>query len=236
MYGSLGIRLRDDASPRVVLPRPLAARTTQPRAVLPRPGRHARTRPRRAERATRAFHRTLPAGRDLSVDIRRTPGASTYACLIDHINASVVIETAEIGDDVQLYHALTLGGTSWTKGRHELRDIGGLGAGAKCSGTCAVTTTHAAIGAGARVFAISVVVQDVPEGMTCCGIPGPVVVVRETQRPLAHGIDLDHHLMPDPVGKAIACLIDHINRIEARLEATRRRRPRAPPPPIRPRR
>jgi serine O-acetyltransferase len=51
------------------------------------------------------------------------------------------------------------------------------------------------------------------------GIPGRIVRPDAQAHLSAHGIDLEHHLMPDPVGKAIACLIDHINRIEARLEA-----------------
>ena len=57
--------------------------------------------------------------------------------------------------------------------------------------------------------------------------PGPWMA-----RLAAHGIDLDHHLMPDPVGKAIACLIDHINRIEARLEAHAAEEATRPAPPL----
>jgi hypothetical protein len=37
------------------------------------------------------------------------------------------------------------------------------------------------------------------------------------RRIAAHGIDLDHHLMPDPVGKAVACLLERITRLEAQL-------------------
>ncbi|XHO83185.1 serine O-acetyltransferase [Azospirillum sp. A29] len=138
---------------------------------------------------------------------------------IDHGAGVVVGETAEIGDDVTLYHGVTLGGTSWTKGkRHPTLSDGVLvGAGAKILGPITV-------GANARVGANSVVTKPVPPGMTVVGIPGRVVrpeAYRKLSDPhLAnHGIDLEHHLMPDPVGKAIACLIDHINRIEARLEA-----------------
>ncbi|WP_428846395.1 serine O-acetyltransferase [Azospirillum sp. A26] len=138
---------------------------------------------------------------------------------IDHGAGVVIGETAEIGDDVTLYHGVTLGGTSWTKGKRHPTLMDGVlvGAGAKILGPIIV-------GANARVGANSVVTKPVPEGMTVVGIPGRVVRP-EAYRKLSdphlsnHGIDLEHHLMPDPVGKAIACLIDHINRIEARLEA-----------------
>ncbi len=148
-----------------------------------------------------------------NIDIH--PGATIgHRFFIDHGAGVVIGETAEVGDDVTLYHGVTLGGTSWNKGkRHPTLGDGVLvGSGAKILGPITV-------GAGCRVGANSVVTKDVPDGMTVVGIPGRVVRA-ETQRHLAaHGIDLDHHLMPDPVGKAIACLIDHINRIEARLEA-----------------
>ncbi|WP_035693979.1 serine O-acetyltransferase [Azospirillum halopraeferens] len=147
-----------------------------------------------------------------NVDIH--PGARIgRRFFIDHGACVVVGETAEIGDDVTLYHGVTLGGTSWNKGkRHPTLGDGVLvGAGAKILGPITV-------GRGARVGANSVVVKDVPDGMTVVGIPGRVVRAA-AGRGAEQGIDLDHHLMPDPVGKAIACLIDHINRIESRLEA-----------------
>ncbi|MGQ9371335.1 serine O-acetyltransferase [Azospirillum sp. ST 5-10] len=147
-----------------------------------------------------------------NVDIH--PGARIgRRFFIDHGACVVIGETAEVGDDVTLYHGVTLGGTSWNRGkRHPTLGDGVLvGSGAKILGPITV-------GRGARVGANSVVTKDVPDGMTVVGIPGRVV--RPTPKALPqHGIDLDHHLMPDPVGKAIACLIDHINRIEARLEA-----------------
>ncbi|AWK87329.1 serine O-acetyltransferase [Azospirillum thermophilum] len=148
-----------------------------------------------------------------NIDIH--PGATIgRRFFIDHGAGVVIGETAEVGDDVTLYHGVTLGGTSWTKGKRHptLKDGVLVGAGAKILGPITV-------GANARVGANSVVTKSVPEGMTVVGIPGRVVRP-EAQRSLsAHGIDLEHHLMPDPVGKAIACLIEHINRIEARLEA-----------------
>ena len=73
-----------------------------------------------------------------------------------------------------------------------------------------------AVGHSARVGANSVVIQDVPTGMTVVGIPGRVVLPA-SQRTTRQGIDLDHHLMPDPVGKAISCLLDRIAHLEKQL-------------------
>uniref|UniRef100_UPI0037C160D2 serine O-acetyltransferase n=1 Tax=Azospirillum agricola TaxID=1720247 RepID=UPI0037C160D2 len=152
-----------------------------------------------------------------NIDIH--PGATIgRRFFIDHGAGVVIGETAEVGDDVTLYHGVTLGGTSWTKGkRHPTLEDGVLvGAGAKVLGPITV-------GPNARVGANSVVTKSVPGGMTVVGIPGRIVRPETQSQPQsqlgAHGIDLEHHLMPDPVGKAIACLIDHINRIEERLEA-----------------
>ncbi|MFC5356715.1 serine O-acetyltransferase [Azospirillum himalayense] len=161
-----------------------------------------------------------------NIDIH--PGATIgRRFFIDHGAGVVIGETAEVGDDVTLYHGVTLGGTSWTKGkRHPTLGDGVLvGSGAKILGPITV-------GAQCRVGANSVVTKDVPEGMTVVGIPGRVVRPDTQRRLAAHGIDLDHHLMPDPVGKAIACLIDHINRIEARLEAHAAEEAMRPAPPL----
>ncbi|HZU65325.1 MAG TPA: serine O-acetyltransferase [Novosphingobium sp.] len=131
---------------------------------------------------------------------------------IDHGAGVVIGETAEIGDDVTLYHGVTLGGTSWQGGkRHPTLGDGVLvGCGAKILGPIGV-------GAGARVGANSVVIEDVPPGMTVVGIPGRVVRAPRERRRIGERIDLDHHLMPDPVGTAIAELIDRIDFLEARL-------------------
>lgn len=148
-----------------------------------------------------------------NVDIH--PGATIGPrFFIDHGACVVIGETAEVGKDVTLYHGVTLGGTSWNKGkRHPTLEDGVLvGAGAKILGPIT-------IGANARVGANSVVVADVPEGCTVVGIPGKVVKLREAGHVNPHGIDLDHHLIPDPVGKAIACLLDRIDQLEKKLEA-----------------
>ena len=116
------------------------------------------------------------------------------------------------GDNVTIYQCVTLGGTSWNPGkRHPTLGHGVVvGAGAKILGPITV-------GDGARVAANSVVIEAVPQGATVVGIPGKVVKVKEAGRLNPYGIDLDHHLIPDPVGKAIACLLSRIDALEDRL-------------------
>ena len=142
------------------------------------------------------------------------PGATIgWRFFIDHGAGVVVGETAEIGDDVTLYHGVTLGGVSWNKGKRHptLGNDVVVGAGAKILGPIEV-------GKGARVGANSVVIAPVPEGQTVVGIPGKVVrsrAVTDDQR--IDGIDLNHHLMPDPVAEAVACLLDRIRQLEDRV-------------------
>jgi len=147
-----------------------------------------------------------------NIDIH--PGATIgRRFFIDHGAGVVIGETAEIGDDVTLYHGVTLGGTSWNKGKRHptLKDGVMVGAGAKILGPIT-------IGMQARVGANSVVVRDVPDGQTVVGIPGKVVQVREAGVLNPYGIDLNHHLIPDPVGKAISCLMDRMSDLEKRLQ------------------
>ena len=153
-----------------------------------------------------------------NVDIH--PGARIgRRFFIDHGAGVVIGETAEIGDDVTLYHGVTLGGTSWNKGkRHPTVDHGAvIGAGAKVLGPIR-------IGAGSRVGANSVVVKDVPPGCTVVGVPGRVIPRRADAAAGAHpdgAIALDHHLLPDPVAKSIACLLGRIDALEAQVRQLR---------------
>lgn len=147
-----------------------------------------------------------------NVDIH--PGATIgRRFFIDHGAGVVIGETAIIGEDVTLYHGVTLGGTSWKPGkRHPTLESGVLvGAGAKILGPITV-------GRGARVGANSVVIEDVPPGMTVVGIPGKVVKDARERRLIGGRIDLEHHLMPDPVGEAVSALIDRIGFLEARVD------------------
>jgi serine O-acetyltransferase len=161
-------------------------------------------------------------GRTLTnVDIH--PGATIgRRFFIDHGAGVVIGETAEVGDDVTLYHGVTLGGTSWNKGKRHPTLASGVvvGAGAKILGPIS-------IGERVRVGANSVVVKDVPADRTVVGVPGRIVDTRAgSQRP-ENGISLDHNLLPDPVAKSIACLIERIEMLEKELAEVRNE----PPPP-----
>src|SRR5487761_2202731 len=142
------------------------------------------------------------------------PGATIgRRFFIDHGAGVVIGETAEIGDDVTLYHGVTLGGTTWNKGKRHptLGDGVVVGAGAKILG--AIT-----LGEQVRVGANSVVVKDVPAHRTVIGIPGKIVLrTEEATADNIYGINLDHHLIPDPVGRAIACLMERIEVLEGKL-------------------
>lgn len=193
-----------------------AARSTF-EIVLTYPGVHAVIWYRLAHRLWQADVR-FPArvlswlGRFLTnVDIH--PGATIgRRFFIDHGAGVVIGETAEVGNDVTLYHGVTLGGTSWSPGkRHPTLEDGVLvGAGAKILGPITV-------GAGSRVGANSVVVDAVPPGMTVVGIPGRVVRDPADRRRGDGRIDLEHHLIPDPVGDALGRLLDRIEFLEARV-------------------
>lgn len=145
------------------------------------------------------------------------PGASIgRRFFIDHGCGVVIGETAVVGNDVTLYHGVTLGGVSWNPGKRHptLCDGVMVGAGAKILGPVVV-------GAQARVGANSVVIHDIPARMTVVGIPGRVVLPDNARRQPQQGIDLDHHLMPDPVGKAVTALLDRIDQLEHTLAAMR---------------
>jgi len=205
---------------RCVFQRDPAARSRM-EVLLTYPGVHAVAWQRVAHRLWRADWRF--SARILSFMVRMFtqidihPGAVLgRRFFIDHGCGVVIGETAEIGDDVTLYHGVTLGGTSWNGGkRHPTLKSGVVvGAGAKILGPIE-------IGRNVRVGANSVVIENVPDGMTVVGIPGRTVLPADMRRVTEHGIDLDHHLMPDPVGKAIECLLQRIAVLEKQLGTTR---------------
>jgi serine O-acetyltransferase len=124
------------------------------------------------------------------------PGATIgRRFFIDHGMGVVIGETAEIGNDVLMYHQVTLGGTSLEKKKRHptIHDHVVIGAGAKLLGAFEVGE-HAKIGAG------SVVIKAVPPGATVVGIPGKVVE-EKAPRP---DVDLEHAALPDPVAEAIS--------------------------------
>jgi serine O-acetyltransferase len=137
-------------------------------------------------------------------------------CFIDHGMGVVIGETAEIGADVTLYHGVTLGGTSWAKGKRHptLGDRVVVGAGAKILG--AIT-----IGADSRIGANAVVVKSVPANSVVVGVPGQIV-----QRSLPHTAadkpDLEHGQIPDVIAAKLIALTARIEALEGRAEGGRR--------------
>jgi serine O-acetyltransferase len=129
---------------------------------------------------------------------------------IDHGMGVVVGETAVIGDDCTLYHGVTLGGTSWNKGkRHPTLGKGVvIGAGAKILGPIM-------IGEGAKIGSNAVVVKDVPPGATAIGIPARILDTEQAKKRAetaekmgfsAYAISQD---MNDPIVQAIHAILDH---------------------------
>jgi serine O-acetyltransferase len=147
------------------------------------------------------------------------PGATIgRRFFIDHGMGVVIGETAEIGDDVTLYHGVTLGGTTWTRGkRHPTLGNGVVvGAGAKLLGPIIV-------GDYAKVGSNAVVVKDVPPGATAVGIPARVIMAELDQAREAHAAKLGFSAYglssrdDDPVAQAIRGLTDHTAELEARI-------------------
>jgi len=150
------------------------------------------------------------------------PGATIgRRFFIDHGMGVVIGETAEIGDDVTLYHGVTLGGTSWNAGKRHptLEDGVVVGAGAKILGPIR-------IGKNARVGSNSVVVKEVPAEATVVGIPGRVVnapaIDKDQKRSkMAQKFGFDAYAVspdnPDPVANAIGTMLDHISIMDEKL-------------------
>ncbi|CEP37615.1 MULTISPECIES: serine O-acetyltransferase [Halomonadaceae] len=158
------------------------------------------------------------------------PGATIgRRFFIDHGMGVVIGETALVGDNVTLYQGVTLGGTSWSKGKRHptLGDGVIVGAGAKILGPFTV-------GAGAKIGSNAVVTKEVPPGSTVVGIPGKIVKradpdveealdVDPARREAicqkfgfdAYGVSQD---MPDPVARSMQAMLDHMHAVDERIE------------------
>ena len=214
-------RIREDI--RCVFDRDPAARTVW-EVMTCYPGFHALTLHRLAHACWRAGFKWL--GRLVShisrflTGIEIHPGATIgRRVFIDHGMGVVIGETATIGDDVTIYHGVTLGGTSWNKGKRHptLEDGVVVGAGAKVLGPITIA-------AGARVGSNAVVTKAVPAGATAVGNPARVVDRSEESRQRqaqaeklgfsAYAVALDQD---DPLSKAIHGLLDHAAETDRRL-------------------
>lgn len=195
------------------------ARPSWPEVIFSYPGLHAVLWHRLAHRlwtlGLRGFGRfTSHLGRMLT-GIEIHPGAKIGRRLfIDHGMGVVIGETATIGDDVTIYHGVTLGGLSLKAGKRHPDVLDGaiLGAGAQVLGPITV-------GRGARVGANAVAVASVPDGTTVVGIPArcsgpdcPDVVT------VGYGLPAQEI---DPVGERLAALESEMRALRVTLEQRR---------------
>jgi serine O-acetyltransferase len=135
------------------------------------------------------------------VDIH--PGAVIGSGLfIDHATGVVIGETAEIGDDVTLYHGVTLGGSGADTGKRHptVGDRVIIGAGAKVLGAIK-------IGDDSRIGANAVVVKPVPSSSVVVGVPGQVISRAGRGSP-------DDSMMPDLVGVSLQSLLTRVAKLE----------------------
>lgn len=219
-------RLREEIE--VVFERDPAARSTF-EVLTTYPGIHAvlfhRVGHMLWKRRLRWFARFLSTIARWLTGIEIHPGAHIgRRFFIDHGMGVVIGETSVIGDDCTLYHGVTLGGTSWDKGkRHPTlgRDVV-VGAGAKILGPIEV-------GDGARIGSNAVVLRSVPSGATVVGVPGHVVTGKkheggrkEHREAIARKMGFDAYGttrdMPDPVATAINRMLDHIHLMDRKME------------------
>ncbi len=141
------------------------------------------------------------------------PGATIgRRFFIDHGMGIVIGETAIIGDDCTLYHGVTLGGTSWNKGKRHptLEDGVVIGAGAKVLGPIT-------IGKNAKIGSNAVVVKDVPQGATAVGIPARILEEEKAKAEevkakfSAYAVSDDEN---DPINKALQPLLNEIAKLK----------------------
>lgn len=140
------------------------------------------------------------------------PGASIgRRFVIDHGMGIVIGETAEIGDDVLLYHGVTLGGTGKDQGKRH-PTIGNnvmIACGAKVLGPFKV-------GDGARIAANAVVLREVPPDATAVGVPAQIVRIAGEKVDFATEVDQIH--VTDPVQKKLEAIQSRLDFVEKLLE------------------
>ncbi|WP_346992870.1 serine O-acetyltransferase [Alteromonas gracilis] len=221
-------RIKDDIQG--VFHRDPAARNTF-EVLTNYPGLHAVWLHRVSHKLWRAnwkwLARTLSTFSRWLTGIEIHPGATLgRRVFIDHGMGVVIGETAEIGDDVTLYHGVTLGGTSWKASKRHPTLMKGavVGAGAKVLGPIV-------IGENAKVGSNSVVVKDIPDGATAVGIPGRIIISKQKEisaatnpqrDKIAQKYGFDAYAVapdnPDPVANAMGIMLEHMHQMDTKVE------------------
>ncbi len=206
-------RMRRDVA--AVLERDPAARTRWEVALL-YPGLHAVWTHRVSNwlwhHDARFLARALSQAGRWATGIEIHPAAQLGdGVFIDHGAGVVVGETAEVGNDVTIYHGVTLGGTSLATGKRHptVGDRVTIGAGAKVLG--AVTVGH-----DSRIGANAVLVRSVHDNSVVVGVPGQVIA-RRVKHTASDRPDLDNAVVPDPVGSAVHTLLARVDALEMQL-------------------
>src|SRR4030065_188740 len=163
----------------------------------------------------RFFARFLSHISRMLTGIEIHPGATIgEGFFIDHGMGGVIGETAEIGKNVTMYHGVTLGGTSWKKGKRHptIEDNVIIRANAATLGAIRV-------GENSKIGSGSVVNKEVPSRATVVGIPGRVVFREGDVYQDPTGVAGT----PDPEGKAIKSLTGQVMALEQRLDEIAKR-------------
>ncbi|MCV7440611.1 serine O-acetyltransferase [Mycobacterium paraense] len=198
------------------------ARPTTLEVIFAYPGVHAVWAHRIShwlwQRNARVAARTLAEITRILTGVDIHPGALLGAGLfIDHATGVVIGETAEVGEDVHMYHGVTLGGSGAETGKRHptVGDRVTIGAGAKVLGAIK-------IGDDSRIGANAVVVKPVPSGSVVVGVPGQVISRAGRGTP-------DDSMMPDLVGVSLQSLLTRVAKLEAQNDGQQNGRVIRPP-------
>jgi serine O-acetyltransferase len=159
------------------------------------------------KRGARVAARTLAELTRILTGVDIHPGATLGAGLfIDHATGVVIGETAEVGEDVMIFHGVTLGGSGRDTGKRHptIGDRVVIGAGAKVLGAIK-------IGDDSRIGANAVVVKEVPSSAVVVGVPGQII---SREQPGSAG-GLADSMMPDLVGVSLQSLLTRVAKLEA---------------------
>jgi serine O-acetyltransferase len=154
------------------------------------------------ERGAKVTARTLGEVTRIFTGVDIHPGAILgTGVFIDHATGVVIGETAEVGDDVTIYHGVTLGGTGRETGKRHptIGDRVVIGAGAKILGAIKV-------GDDSRIGANAVVVKEVPSSSVVVGVPGQAIS--------RHGGGGEDAALPDLVGISLQSLLTRVAKLE----------------------